>query len=143
MRSERRNQTLSNNISLNVGGFIFVRIPGSFSHTVNAIGSHPFLLMMVMMSARLQKPNPMSPERGYRPCLNQRLRIQPRTLWNCVRLPFASCTSNLLEQKVRLSPKKHKMPLDVDLESSRRQNLSLEILPVCDVLRCFPHDNTA
>ena len=40
-------------------------------------------------------------------------------------------------------PKMHNVPPDVDILSPQDllQNRSLETVPICTVLQCFPHDN--
>ena len=52
----------------------------------------------VKNNAIRQQPNPRDQERANRPCVALHVKKQPQTQWNCVRLKFASCTSNLCDR---------------------------------------------
>ena len=87
------------------------------------------------------KPNSRDRERKFHPCVN----LHPTTWFqipsNCVRLKSVSYTSNLLEQTCDFENAPESAWCWLLNPQDILQNRSLETVPICFVLQCFPHDN--
>ena len=96
----------------------------------------------LVKNEKLQSPNPKDRKRESHPCVNLRQEKLSRLLLTCVRLRFVSCTSNLLAQMFGFRKCTEFLLM---LTSSLRgllQNQNFEIILICIVCQCFPHDNT-
>ena len=87
----------------------------------------------------LQSPNPRGRERECRPCVNLLREKLPQILWNCVKLKFASCTSNLMAQMLDFRKYTEFLLMLILSLPGLLQYQSLETIQVCNVVLCFPH----
>ena len=91
----------------------------------------------------LEKPNPRDQEREYHPCANLHLKKQLQIQWNCARLKFVSCTSNLWERMFDLHRYMEFLPRSMLSLLDPRQNRSLGTIPIDSDVLYFPRGNIA
>ena len=106
--------------------------------TCLVVGLLPFMIILITASLSSNTYNKASWCEDWTFLMR---RLELLILLNCAKLKFVSYTSNLLEQMYDFPKRTMFLQKWILNPQDLPQNQSLETIPVCIVLQCYPHNN--